>query len=59
MRVEALPDPLVVDASVGLKWVVDDRGGLPRRRPGAASQLATTPPSTASILNAAAISARV
>ena len=26
MRVEALPDPLVVDASVGLKWVVDEPG---------------------------------
>ena len=26
MRVEALPDPLVVDASVGLKWVIDEPG---------------------------------
>jgi predicted nucleic acid-binding protein len=26
MRVEALPDPLVVDASVALKWVVDEPG---------------------------------
>jgi predicted nucleic acid-binding protein len=26
MRVEALPDPVVVDASVGLKWVVEEPG---------------------------------
>ena len=26
MRVEALPDTVVVDASVGLKWVIDELG---------------------------------
>jgi predicted nucleic acid-binding protein len=26
MRVEALPDAVVVDASVGLKWVIDEPG---------------------------------
>ena len=30
MRVEALPDTVVVDASVGLKWVIDELEQLQR-----------------------------